>query len=252
MARRTVSVGGPSASLQVSGLRCALPGGFQPQEVTIRPTTISTAINRCTPQSLMKAAKLQRVSSNCEGVGRQTAAPTRSRAKPSRACPGASCTPSANAVLDEHGPEVVHRLNYDHDVVLVCRLGQRSAKAAQLLQGAGLTGGRVLERGITDWEGQGFAVDRGVQRWEMERQVRLVAGSIVLSSVVGSVVVPQLKWLAAAIGAGLTYAAVSNTCAMGTALSKLPYNRGATSDAKTILAQLDTPPSANNTAQVGA
>jgi hypothetical protein len=48
--------------------------------------------------------------------------------------------------------------------------------------------------------------------------------------------------LAAAIGAGLTYAAVSNTCAMGTALSKLPYNRGATSDAETILSQLDTSP----------
>jgi rhodanese-related sulfurtransferase len=148
-------------------------------------------------------------------------------------------------VLDEHGSEVVRQLDHDHDVVLVRRSGQRSAKAAQLLQGAGLTGGRVLEKGITDWEGQGFAVDRGVQRWELERQVRLVAGSIVPSSVVGSVAVPRLKWLAAAIGAGLTYAAVSNTCAMGTALSKLPYNRGATSDAKTILAQLDTPPSAN-------
>jgi hypothetical protein len=100
----------------------------------------------------------------------------------------------------------------------------------------------VLENGITDWEGRGFAVDRGAQRWDLERQVRLVAGSVVLSSVLGSVAVPRLKWLAAAIGAGLTYAAVSNTCAMGTALSKLPYNRGATSDAETILSQLDTSP----------
>jgi hypothetical protein len=82
--------------------------------------------------------------------------------------------------------------------------------------------------------------------WELERQVRLVAGSIVLSSVVGSVAVPRLKWLAAAIGAGLTYAAVSNTCAMATALSKLPYNRGAASDAKTVLAQLDTLTSADS------
>jgi rhodanese-related sulfurtransferase len=151
-------------------------------------------------------------------------------------------------VLDEHGPKVVEQLDDDHDVVLVCRSGQRSAKAAQLLRNAGLTGGRVLEKGITDWEGRGFAVDRGVQRWELERQVRLVAGSVVLSSVVGSVAVPRLKWLAAAIGAGLTYAAVSNTCAMATALSKLPYNRGATSDAKTVLAQLDTSPDTTKTA----
>jgi hypothetical protein len=141
-------------------------------------------------------------------------------------------------------PEAVQQLDDDHDVVLVCRSGQRATKAAALLQNAGLAGGRVLEKGITDWEGQGFAVDRGVQRWELERQVRLVAGSIVLSSVVGSVAVPRLKWLAAAIGAGLTYAAVSNTCAMGTALSKLPYNRVATSDANTVLSQLASSPNA--------
>jgi hypothetical protein len=106
---------------------------------------------------------------------------------------------------------VVQQLDDDHDVVLVCRSGQGATKAAAVLQNAGLAGGRVLEKGIADWEGQGFAVDRGVQRWELERQVRLVAGSIVLSSVVGSVAVPRLKWLAAAIGAGLTYPAVSNT-----------------------------------------
>jgi hypothetical protein len=44
---------------------------------------------------------------------------------------------------------------------------------------------------------------------------------------VGSTVKPGLKWLGGAIGAGLTFAAVSNTCAMGVALSKMPWNRGA-------------------------
>jgi rhodanese-related sulfurtransferase len=145
-------------------------------------------------------------------------------------------------VVDQLGAEVARRLDGHSDVVLVCRSGQRSTKAQTLLRNAGLSSGRVLENGITDWEGRGFAVDRGAQRWDLERQVRLVAGSVVLSSVLGSVAAPRLKWLAAAIGAGLTYAAVSNTCAMGTALSKLPYNRGATSDAETILSQLDGSP----------
>jgi rhodanese-related sulfurtransferase len=139
-------------------------------------------------------------------------------------------------VLDQHTREVAQHL--DQDVVLVCRSGQRSTKAQTLLRNAGLTGGRVLDKGITDWEGQGYSVDRGAQRWDLERQVRLVAGSIVLSSVVGSVAIPRLKWLAAGIGGGLTYAAISNTCAMATALSKLPYNRGASSDAQTILSGL--------------
>ena len=145
-------------------------------------------------------------------------------------------------LLDRHGTEIVRRLDLDDEVVLVCRSGQRSTKAQALLRNAGLTRGRVLEQGITDWEGRGFALDRGAQRWDLERQVRLVAGSVVLSTVLGSVVVPRLKWLAAGIGAGLTYAAISNTCAMATALSKLPYNSGATPDAETILSQLDTSP----------
>src|SRR5438270_2943539 len=77
-------------------------------------------------------------------------------------------------LLDQHGAEIAQRLSHDEDVVLVCRSGQRSAKAQALLRNAGLTSGRVLEKGITDWESQGFAVDRGAQRWDLERQVRLV------------------------------------------------------------------------------
>lgn len=141
-------------------------------------------------------------------------------------------------VLENHTRDIVRRIGNGRDIVLVCRSGQRSTKAHALLRDAGLTGGRVLENGIVDWEGQGFGVDRGTQRWELERQVRLVAGSVVLSSVLGSAALPRLKWLAAAIGGGLTFAAVTNTCAMATALSKLPYNRGATADPEALLSAL--------------
>ena len=72
--------------------------------------------------------------------------------------------------------------------------------------------------------------------------MRLVAGSIVLTSILGSIATPKLKWAAAAIGGGLTFAALTNCCAMGMALSKLPYNRGATCDAATVVAQLIGPP----------
>jgi hypothetical protein len=72
----------------------------------------------------------------------------------------------------------------------------------------------------------------------MERQVRLVAGSIVLSNILGSIAAPKLKWLAAGIGGGLAAAAMTNTCAMGMLLSRVPYNRGATCNARTIVAKL--------------
>jgi rhodanese-related sulfurtransferase len=136
-------------------------------------------------------------------------------------------------LLREHHDEILRHL--DEDVVLVCRSGQRAAQAEETLRRAGLANVHILAGGITAWEAKGFAVKRGRQRWDLERQVRLVAGSIVLSSIVGSIAAPKLKWVAAAIGGGLSVAALANTCAMGMALSKLPYNRGATCDAQTIV-----------------
>jgi len=145
-------------------------------------------------------------------------------------------------LLREHRDEIVKHL--DEDVVLVCRSGQRAAQAEETLRNAGLANVHILDGGITAWEAEGFAVNRGAQRWDLERQVRLVAGSIVLSSVLASIAVPKLKWVASAVGGGLTFAALSNTCAMGMMLSKLPYNRGATCDAQTVVAQLVGPPAA--------
>lgn len=139
-------------------------------------------------------------------------------------------------LLREHREEIVRHL--DEDVVLVCRSGQRAAQAEETLRMAGLSNVHILGGGITAWEAHGFAVNRGTQRWDLERQVRLVAGSIVLSSILGSIAAPKLKWLAGAVGGGLAFAALSNTCAMGTLLSKLPYNRGASCDAQSIVAQL--------------
>lgn len=139
-------------------------------------------------------------------------------------------------LLREHRDEIVKHL--DEGLVLVCRSGQRAAQAEATLRNAGLAGVHILDGGITAWETRGFAVNRGAQRWDLERQVRLVAGSIVLSSVLASAAVPKFKWVAAAIGGGLTFASVTNTCAMGMALSKLPYNRGASCDAQTIVSQL--------------
>jgi rhodanese-related sulfurtransferase len=139
-------------------------------------------------------------------------------------------------LLREHRDEI--RTHLDDHVVLVCRSGQRAAQAEQTLHDTGLTNVHILDGGMNSWEAAGFSVTRGAQRWDLERQVRLVAGSIVALSILASIVVPGLKWVAFAIGAGLTFAAVSNTCMMGMMLAKLPYNRGATCDAQTIVAQL--------------
>jgi hypothetical protein len=63
-------------------------------------------------------------------------------------------------------------------------------------------------------------------------------------SILGSVAAPKLKWLAAAMGVGLAVAALTNTCAMGSMLSRLPYNRGAGCDLQTVVSELAGCPAA--------
>ncbi|MFE5795424.1 rhodanese-like domain-containing protein [Streptomyces sp. NPDC056503] len=140
------------------------------------------------------------------------------------------------STLREHRAELLDHL--DEEVVLVCRSGQRAREAERALADAGLPDLRVLEGGIVAWEASGAPVERGPERWDMERQVRLVAGSAVLVTGLVGIVVPGVHLVGTAIGAGLTYAALSNTCAMGVLLSKLPYNRGPRTDLRTALAEL--------------
>ena len=132
---------------------------------------------------------------------------------------------SYNVPLDtlrEHRAELRGSLD---EVVLVCRSGARAAQAEEALAEAGMTNVHILDGGIVAWEAAGAPLNRNRSRWDLERQVRLVAGSLVVVGVVGGLVVPGLQWLAAGVGAGLTVAALTNTCTMGMLLSKLPFNR---------------------------
>lgn len=139
--------------------------------------------------------------------------------------------------LDPHLREIVS--NAGGTMVLVCQSGGRAEQAATKLSRHGKQDVVLLAGGMNAWQETGAPVRRGeVQRWALERQVRLVAGSIVFTSVVASIWVPPLKWVGAGIGFGLVFASVSNTCMMGMLLSKLPYNRGPGCDIDQALTRL--------------
>jgi hypothetical protein len=123
-------------------------------------------------------------------------------------------------------------------MLLICQSGNRATQACTKLAGAGLTDATVMTGGMGAWISAGAPVERGRQRWSLERQVRLVAGLIVLLSIVVSVVFPAARYLAGAIGAGLTIAALTDTCTMGMLLARLPYNRGTGCDVDTAIARL--------------
>ena len=137
---------------------------------------------------------------------------------------------SYHVPLDTLGEHCADICRADASVVVVCQSGARAAQAAEKLASSGMDNVRVLDGGISSWVAIGAPVVRGQEKWSLERQVRLVAGSIALTGVLASTRVPAAKWAAGFVGGGLTFAALSNTCAMGNVLSRLPYNRGGSTD----------------------
>jgi rhodanese-related sulfurtransferase len=142
---------------------------------------------------------------------------------------------SIRVSLDEVRAEAdtVAALLPDHAVV-VCRSGSRAEQAVRALASTGREDLRILDGGIQAWEGAGGAVAKGRERWDLERQVRLVAGGLVLTGVLASLAWPPALLLAGGVGAGLTVAATTNTCAMGSLLARLPHNRRAAAESPRI------------------
>ncbi len=120
-------------------------------------------------------------------------------------------------------------ISRDAPVYLICRSGRRAAIAQEKLQALGFKEVYNVRGGMLDWEASRFSVVRDERApWSLERQVRLVAGSLVFVSVLLSVTVSEyFLWIAGFIGAGLTFAALTDTCAMGMLLARMPWNAAA-------------------------
>ncbi|MFC7345036.1 rhodanese-like domain-containing protein [Saccharopolyspora griseoalba] len=142
-------------------------------------------------------------------------------------------------VLRDHREELAAQ--HGDPVVLVCASGARAEQARTLLENAGLDQLSVLRGGITGWEQRGGELNQERGTWAMERQVRLAAGLLVLTGVVASIAYEPLKWIAGFVGAGLTFAALSDTCAMSRVLGLLPHNRTSSTDGRALLEALTGP-----------
>lgn len=127
-------------------------------------------------------------------------------------------------LVREHAAELAARL--DGQVVLTCQSGVRAEQARARLSEVGVSTAQVLTGGVPGFAAAGGEVVRGAQRWDLERQVRMAAGALVLTGLLGGrFVSPKIRTLSGIIGTGLTFSAASNTCAMGRALSAMPWNR---------------------------
>lgn len=113
-------------------------------------------------------------------------------------------------------------LDPSRPIVLLCKGGGRAKKAAEALARTGCEHLVTLDGGTDAWIAAGLPVEREARApWSLERQVRLVAGLLVLIGLF----IPPWPFLSAFVSAGLVFAALTNTCGMALLLAKLPWNR---------------------------
>ncbi len=111
--------------------------------------------------------------------------------------------------------------------LLMCRSGQRAQMAQRLLAEQQVGGLRVVVGGIEAYRAVGGETIAGRGVISLERQVRIGAGVLVLLGVIlGTWLHPAFYGLAAFVGAGLTFAGITDWCGMGLLLAKAPWNRG--------------------------
>jgi len=113
------------------------------------------------------------------------------------------------------------------EVVFTCKSGMRTAAACERLAGAVNGPALVLEGGVDAWAAAGLPIEEvRNQPIEIQRQVQIAAGSLVLIGVaLGLFAHPAFLGLSAFVGAGLIVAGVTGSCLMARLLAPAPWNR---------------------------
>lgn len=114
----------------------------------------------------------------------------------------------------------------DQPLYVMCKSGVRGGKACQKFIDAGFPQVINIEGGVQAWEAAQLPVVRGKKTVSLERQVRIAAGLLVLTgALLGYFLHPYFIGLSAFVGAGLMFSGITDSCAMGTVLAKMPWNQ---------------------------
>jgi rhodanese-related sulfurtransferase len=134
-----------------------------------------------------------------------------------------------NIPLDQFEPAQLFadgRASKDAPIYILCRSGARAANAAGKMEKEGFSNGVVVEGGTLAWIDAGLPVHRGKAKvMSLERQVRIAAGTVVLTGLLLAYFVhPYFIGISAFAGAGLVFAGLTDFCGMGLLLARMPWN----------------------------
>ena len=134
-----------------------------------------------------------------------------------------------NVPLDSLDPNVLmsnRNGSTGKPLYVICMSGKRGEKACEALVKAGYSDVVNVEGGTRAWVAAGLPVNRGRKVMSLERQVRIAAGFLAfLGGTLALTVHPYWAGLSAFVGAGLMFAGITDTCAMGLLIAKMPWNR---------------------------
>lgn len=132
------------------------------------------------------------------------------------------------APLDTLNPKIIMEsrgTRAAEPLYIICRSGGRAAQACQLFEKAGYSNVINVDGGTMAWVAAGLPVNRGQRKMiSLERQVRICAGLITFIGALLAIWSPWFLIIPGFIGAGLTFAGLTNTCGMGMLLAKAPWN----------------------------
>ena len=110
---------------------------------------------------------------------------------------------------------------------IICKSGSRGQKACSKIADCGYENVCNIEGGTDGCIAAGLPVVRGKKAMSLERQVRIAAGAIVLAGSVAAMAT-GIVWFAAIpafMGAGLSFSGITDSCAMGLLIAKMPWNQ---------------------------
>lgn len=121
--------------------------------------------------------------------------------------------------------EVLNAVGERDQIFVLCKSGGRAKKAADSLAEATDKEVFVVVGGTDACELLDMPIVRGKATMSLERQVRIAAGTLVVAGVMGAVILhPGFIALSAFVGVGLVFAGVTDTCALGMVLARMPWN----------------------------
>lgn len=133
---------------------------------------------------------------------------------------------SLNIPLDEIEAGHTSQISQDKPLFLICHSGNRSQRAYHLLKAQGFKNIFTVSGGIAKCGQISNHVKKISSTLPLMRQVQIVAGGLVLLSIILSFLID--RWfisLGIFVGIGQIFAGVSGFCGMARLLEKMPWNK---------------------------